>query len=194
VDGLQVERDQAVVVRTYQGLELGTVLCPVSEGHFRFLSRTAQGEILRLASAADEQAAHEAQQRGQRLFEDARQLAGELGLPLEVVDAEVLLDGRQAILYYVAGETCDQRALVSRLASRFDVSMAAHNLALPKAPAEAGCGKPDCGKAGGKGGCTSCNSGGCGTCSAGTRKEDIGTYLAGLRQRMEEHAARQSLL
>jgi hypothetical protein len=193
-DGLDLSRGDRVVVRSPQGVELGTVLCPATDGHGRFLSRTALGEILRSANTADEQAGEASRQRGQRLFDDGRQLARELGLPLEIVDAEVLLDGQQATLYYVAGQACDYRPLVSQLSRRHDVLLVMQNLSLPKEAVDAGCGRPDCGKKDGPGGCATCGSGGCGTCSAGTRKEDIAAQLAMLRARMEERAGRQPLL
>jgi len=36
--------------------------------------------------------------RGQQLFHDARTHAARLALPMEILDAEILLDGRQAVL------------------------------------------------------------------------------------------------
>ena len=43
-----------------------------------------------------------------------------------------------------------------------------------------GCGKPGCGSGGG--GCNSCGTGGCSTCSQGARAEDVGGFLASLRE------------
>lgn len=191
-DGLEIARGDRVVSRTHQGLQLGTVLCAATDGHSRFLSRTALGDILRLANEADERAEAQSRECGQRLFEDARRLAPELGLPLEVVDAEVLLDGRQAILYYLADAACDHHLFATRLASEHNVRLLMQNLSFPKEPEDAGCGRPDCGKKDGKSGCDSCSSGGCGTCSAGSRKEDVAAQLRALRARMEERATSQT--
>jgi hypothetical protein len=185
-------RGDRVVVRTYVGLELGVVLCPATTDHDRFLSRTGQGELLRQASTDDLRAAKLASQRGQRLFEDARLGAAELDLPLEIMDVEVLLDGEHAVIHHLRPAECDYRPLVSALSRRHDVSIVMQNLALPASEHGAGCGRPDCGQAGG-GGCSSCGTdGGCssGSCGKATRKEDVAAYLASLRDQMETRTSR----
>src|SRR5207247_1382953 len=129
--------------------------------------RTALGELLRTATEEDERAADRGRSLGRRVFEDARRLALELSLPLEILDVEVLLDGQRAIVHHLRTVECDYRSLVSALSRQHDVLISMENLALP-APvgASGGCGKPDCGKEGGGGGCTDCGSGG--GCSSGS--------------------------
>jgi hypothetical protein len=188
-------RGDPVVVHSPQGVEVGTVLCPVTPGHGRYLSRTALGQLLRRVSAEDERTAEQRRAQAQRLFEDGRRLAAELDLPLEILDAEVLLDGQQGVLQYVGREVCDYRPLVSALSRRHDLLIVLQNLALPAEPAGdgPGCGRPDCGQAGG-GGCTSCGTGGgCTSCGKATRKEDVAALLAGLG-RPSEGRARTPLL
>src|SRR4051794_23599845 len=94
-------RGDRVVVRGHRGVELGAVLCPATAGHGRFLGRTALGQLLRHATAEDEANAGRAAAAERRLFDDARRLATELGLPWQVVDAEVLLDGSKAVVHYL---------------------------------------------------------------------------------------------
>jgi hypothetical protein len=91
-------------------------------------------------------------------------------LPFEVVDAEVLLDGRQAVVHYLRWDECDPRPLLDQLSQRHRLLVTLHNLALPPAdredegrPEEARCGSGGCGAAGG---CGSCGSGGCSSCGA----------------------------
>jgi cell fate regulator YaaT (PSP1 superfamily) len=180
-------RGDRVVVRTEQGLELGVVLCPAEEGHGRFLSRTAQGRLLRLCTRADENTASGMDERGQAIFEHARALVEQLALPLEVLDAEVLLDGKQVVLHHLRRDECDYRPLVSGIARAFDVRVIMQNLYVPHEPV-IGCGEPNCGA--GKGGCTSCSTeGGCGTCGKGHKADDVAAYLAS-----QEASRRQSLL
>jgi cell fate regulator YaaT (PSP1 superfamily) len=191
------QRGDRVVVRTHQGVELGVVMCPASPDHARYLSDKGAGELLRHATPEDEQAAADLVGRSGRLFDDARCLAVELELPLEILDMEVLFDGRQAIIHYLCRQDCDYRPFVSTLSRRHDLLIVMQNLALPMERDEhsQGCGKPDCGKAGG-GGCTTCGTGGgcsAGSCGAGIKKEDVAVYLAGLRQSMEA-SPRTSLL
>jgi cell fate regulator YaaT (PSP1 superfamily) len=184
-DSLTCGRGDRVVVRTDQGIELGVVLCAAEPGHARFLSRTACGDLLRIATEADNQVADQMSERGQDIFEHARQLACDLGLPLEVVDVDVLFDGAHAVVYHLRRDECDYRPLVSSLARAFDLHIVMVNLFVPT-EREHGCGKPDCG--GGSGGCSTCGTGGgCSSCGAGTKAEDVSAYLANLQAHSNRH-------
>src|SRR5438552_4543646 len=101
VTSLSCRRGDRAVIRTPRGLELGTVLCPTAPGHARYLPNTSVGQLLRLANADDEQTARRLHERGRAIFDDGRQSAAALGLPLEVLDVEVLLDGGRAVVYHV---------------------------------------------------------------------------------------------
>jgi cell fate regulator YaaT (PSP1 superfamily) len=183
-------RGDRVVVRSHQGLELGVVLCPTTADHERFLSHTAVGELLRLANRDDECASARTRELGRQIFEDGRRLTTELGLPLEIVDVEVLLDGRQANIYHLRPGDCDYRPLVSELASRHDILISMQNLAQPAEEKTNGCGKPDCGQTGG-GGCSSCGPGGgcsAGSCGKHMEKEQVAEYLAGLKPQTADHS------
>ena len=179
---LTCRRGQRAVVRSHRGVELGVVMCPATPGHAHFLPNTSMGQLLRLASTEDEQTAERMRQRGQRLFEHGRQLAAELGLPMEILDVEVLLDGQQAFVHHLLWGECDERPLVSKLSSEHDLHVALYNLATPKEETEHDCGWPDCGQKEG-GGCDTCGSGGgCDTCGS-NNLDDIKEYFSGLRAR-----------
>jgi hypothetical protein len=182
---LACRRGDRAVVRSHRGLELAVVLCAARPGHARFLPNTTVGQLLRLATPEDERAAEAMRDKAQRVFERGRLLASELGLPVEVLDVEVLLDGRQAVVHHVRWADCDVRPLVSTLAREHDVFVTLHDLTA--APAEPddheGCGRPGCGRKAG-GGCSTCGpGGGCGTCGSAAA-EDVRAYFAGLRERM----------
>jgi hypothetical protein len=180
-------RGDRAVVRSHRGLELGTVLCDATPGHAVHLPNTTVGQLLRLANAEDEQIAGRMHERGQLVFESARCLAVELGLPLEVLDVEVLLDGQQTIVHHLGGADCDMRPFVSGLSRRHEIQVALHNLANQDRlsdEAEHGCGRPDCGRTGAGGGCSTCGTGGgCSTCGAG-QAPDLKAYFSKLRQQM----------
>lgn len=168
-EGLSCRRGDLVVVGTRRGIELATVLCPARDGHARLLPDPHVGELLRLATFEDGHTAEERLRDSQRLFEDSRRLAAELKLPLEILDAEILLDGGHAILYHLCATACATELLVNRLAREHGFRVSLHDLALP-APAEeehehGGCGAENCGK----GGCGSCGSGSCSTCGMARR-------------------------
>ncbi len=157
---VRCRRGDRVVVRTSDGLELGSVLCEATQGHAHFLPNTTVGEFVRHATPRDEEAAGRLEALGRELFADARRAADDLELPLEILDAEVLLDGRQARLHYL-GAVCDPRPLMDALAERHRLLVTLHNLAEPAEEEHGGCGAGGCGS----GGCGSCGtSGGCGSC------------------------------
>jgi cell fate regulator YaaT (PSP1 superfamily) len=195
VSAVTCARGDRVVVRSHRGVELGELLCRATPGHAHFLPNTSVGQLLRPATPEDERQAERGRERGQALFADARRLATELGLPLEVVDVEVLLDGEQAIVHHLPWAEFDERDLVSVLVREHGLRVRLHSLrTVPEAAAEEhGCGRPDCGRTEG-GGCSTCGSGGgCSTCGA-AKPEEVRAYFAALRGRMEQQSNRVPLL
>jgi cell fate regulator YaaT (PSP1 superfamily) len=177
-------RGDAVVVHSPRGLERGEVLREATAGHARFLPNTTLGQLLRRCEPADDAQDQAMRQRAQLLLQRASELAAELALPVELLDAEVLLDGEHAILHYLRLGDGDPRPLVSSLSRQFAVTLSLHDLAAP-VPDAAGCGH--CGP----GGCGSCGTGGgCGTCGTAA-PEEVQAYFAGLRQQIDR---RHSLL
>jgi hypothetical protein len=185
---LACRRGDRAVVQSFRGVELGEVLCPATPGHARYFVNTSVGKLLRLAEEADERAAARLQDQAWKLFDDGRSLAAGLDLPLEVFDAEVLLDGEHAVLHHLRWGAFDERPFVSTLSRRHGLHIALH---YPPTPAgdhdeEHGCGS--CGS----GGCGSCGSGGCGSChvpaaapsAAGTADDGPQAHFAALRERM----------
>jgi cell fate regulator YaaT (PSP1 superfamily) len=187
---LSPRRGERVVVRGSRGVEIAEVLREATPGHAHFLPNTSVGQLLRRASAADEQTEDEMRQRGQRILERGEQLAGELGLPLVLLDVEMLLDGEHAVLHHLRIADADVRPFVSTLSREFDVHVALVDLSRPREAVEmeesaehAGCGRPDCGQKE-DGGCGTCGSGGCGTCGS-AKPQDMERYFAQLREQME---------
>ncbi|MCI0376711.1 MAG: hypothetical protein L0215_03820 [Gemmataceae bacterium] len=178
-------RGQRVVIQSKRGLELGAVLCPASVRQSRLLGAQSSGTILRLVESEDEAALTRLQALGHQIFDAGRRLAREQSLPLEILDVDMLLDG-QALLQYVGGESDQIDAFADALEQSFALKIRLENLALP-APHEehGGCGKPDCGRTEGGGGCSTCGSGG-GCSSCGSGHVDLRPYFAHLRTKMEE--------
>jgi cell fate regulator YaaT (PSP1 superfamily) len=178
---LSCRRGDRVVVRSPRGLEIGDVLRPGTPRLARHLPNTTLGHLLRLATADDKQTARQLSGRGRALLERGRALLAELDLPLELIDAEVLLDGQSAVLHHVRWADADVRPFVSTLARTFDLRITLADLTRPHAEAEQhGCGREGCGS----GGCGSCGSGGCGTCGSASPAE-VQAYFAELRRKME---------
>jgi len=184
-------RGARVVLQSERGLTLGVVLCEATPQHARLLGAAGLGQLLRRADPEDDAARRQMLGREQQIFDASRSLATELDLPMEILDSELALDGRRVILQYLLAGSCDPAALVQRLAARFEIEVWLENLAAPVPDEHAGgCDKPDCGRANGGSGCTTCGGGGCSSC--GSSKVDMRAYFAHLRDKMEEH--RTSLL
>jgi len=187
---LHLRRGERVVVRGLRGLEIAEVLCPATPRHAHFLPNTSVGQLLRRLTPADEQKDCDMRLRAQQLFDRGGQLAAEMGLPLILLDVEVLLDGEHAILHQLRERDADIRPFVSTLSREFamhitlvDLSHDRLGTATDEEGEIAGCGRPDCGRRI-DGGCSRCGSGGCGSCGLAQSK-DPKQYFAQLRQQME---------
>lgn len=181
-------RGDRVVIESRRGLELGVVLCPTTPRHARLLPDPAPGRLLRLATAADEAQARQLRALAHELFAEARRLAVEAGLPFEILDVELLLDGRRAIVQHLRGAECDHGPFAVALERARGIEVLLEDLALPPtAVAEeehGGCGEPGCGRAEGASGCSSCGTGG--GCSSCGGRVDMREYFAHLRTKMEQ--------
>jgi hypothetical protein len=173
-------RGDRVVIRSSRGLEEGAVLGPSRHA----LADPFIGAVLRAMSDVDRATVAGRRELAARLFARAAELAGGIA----VVDAEVMFDGRGAILHAIAGPV-DAGPLLDQLAGEFSLIVRLYDLAAESpAPAPADgheeqfkCDKPDCGE----GDCSDCGTGGgCSSCSAGSQ-DDLRDYFAGLRRAME---------
>lgn len=188
---ISLQRGDRAVVRTHRGLEIAVCLCAAQSGHAKFLPNTTLGTLLRRATPEDEERELQLQELGQELFEAARRLSEERGLPVEILDVEVFLDGEQGVLHHLSWDAFDERDLVSGLASRFDLRVMLHSL-RPIEEEHHGCGREGCGASSGD--CSSCGSGGCGTCGS-AKPDELKAHFAALREQMQsQNAARVSLL
>lgn len=186
---LRPQRGERVVVRGPRGVEIAEVLRPAAPGHAHFLPNTTVGQLLRRLTEDDERNEKAQRLRGQQLFERGRHLIEELGLPLVLLDVEVLLDGEHAILHHLRSADADVREFVSTLSREFALHIALVDLGGPRSLEEEentepiGCGRPNCGR-GEDGGCGSCGSGSCGSCGSAKPQNDE-LHFAQLRERIE---------
>jgi hypothetical protein len=192
--GFTPSRGDRVVVRTPWGLELGEVLCGADGRFAGGLDPAAGGELLRLAGPDDFADAARRESLGLSVLGAAE----ESGLPITLLDVEVSLDGSAAVLHALPLGPCDADPVLADLSERF--GLAVRLLDVSRTPTvtdppekAATCGKPDCGS----GGCSSCGTGGCstGSCSRGSVKsaDELTSYFADLRRKMEQAAGRTPL-
>ncbi len=157
------ERGQPVVIRTHRGTELGEVLAEAPPAPD---PEAPLAPILRLAGAADLDRDREARLDRPAHFEACRVVFEEGDWPLQVIDAEPLLDRGRTVLHYLGPHRLDAAGLVAAFRDRcgLDVVLEPAGRDAPEPepepePEAHGCG--DCGSSGG--GCGDCGSsgGGC---------------------------------
>jgi hypothetical protein len=166
---LACRRGDRLIVATHRGLELGTVLRPIGSVPARLFLDCPAGRILRRPGADDLRLVQERDLLGQQLFRAARRQALRLGLSLEILDAELLLDGSQALVHFLGWAGCDVQPLAELLTGEYQIQVTLRDMSLPaaKADEEESCGSGSCGSGGcgSGGGCGSCSTGGgCGSC------------------------------
>jgi len=186
--GEPLERGRMVVVRTHRGTELGEVM---SEAPAAFdLDADSDREprvapLLRVASNADMEQARLAGGRRAADFHACQAVFNEGIWPLEVIDAEPLLDEGRTVLHYLGPHRLDASGLVAVFRDRCGLDVVLEpvgrdltdeellaELEAELAPDDHGCGS--CGSK--SGGCGSCGSAG-GGCAikalVGNRRRDV---------------------
>jgi cell fate regulator YaaT (PSP1 superfamily) len=180
-------RGDKVALQTPRGLEAGAILGAATLRQARLLGAQTSGTIVRRLDQADLAFLATLQRQANELFSMSRAVTAERGWQAHVLDVELLLDGAHAIVHLVARAEDELTQLTDELCRRANLQIRFENLALPigerDEPAQAGCGKPDCGKASG-GGCSDCGAGGCSSC--GQEAVDLRPYFAHLRTQMEQ--------
>jgi cell fate regulator YaaT (PSP1 superfamily) len=177
---LSLPRGSRVVIRGERGLELGQVLRRATDRTARFLGSGSVGELLRPAGPDDEEQSRRMQQRGAKLLRRGGEQIEQLGIPVALLDVEVLLTGTHAVLHVVRWGECDLRELVRPLSVEFELSISLIEVGAPAQPHKEAHGCGSCGS----GGCGS-GSGGCGSGCGVARPEEVSAYFAGLREKME---------
>jgi hypothetical protein len=181
---LALKRGHIVLIETSRGIESGAILCAASLRQARLLGATASGTLVRPFTPDDESVKQRHDQLEQAIFETSRAWVERDALSLEILDVEVLFDGRNAIVQFVGQEASTEKLAVA-LERQFGLSIRFENLAAPRQEEhEHGCDKPDCGRTAG-GGCSTCSTGGgCSSCDSG-KNVDMRDYFAHLRTKME---------
>lgn len=162
-----LERGRAVVVQSRRGEELAEVLIVSGSGNGTFDPEPSPPHslILRIADEADLGAGRLAEESREERFEACLGLLLDGRWPVDLVDVEILLDGRTTVAYVVKDDDFDLTALRSQFRAWFDFETILEPASLgeeaailiPAAPALVGAASGGCGS----GGCGS-SGGGCG--------------------------------
>ena len=165
-------RGQVVVVRTHRGTELGEVLGLAPASFTADGSHAGLAPLLRIATAVDLMQAQQAATRRSTHFAACQAVFSEGIWPLELIDAEPLLEEGRTVLHYLGPHHLDAAGLVAIFRDRCGLDIVLEPVGLDVAaddfavsgmeeepePADHGCGS--CGSK--SGGCGSCGSAGAG--------------------------------
>lgn len=152
-------RGSRVVVQTSRGVEAGEVLLMAGADAVMIDQQPLAGRLLRLMTPEDELLERGLREGQQRAFEACRRLLAERQMPVELVDAEQLLDGETLIFYFLGEHTPKLADVNAELAREYEGRIEFRQF-LERV--EVGCG-PGCGTDAAPG-CTSCSDDACSSC------------------------------
>ncbi len=156
-DPVHYPRGTRVVLLTERGLEHGEVLSTVPSAD----GEQSGGTIVRALTVEDELLLARLEQNRQAAIEACHEALEARGLPVVLLDAELLLDGGALVFYFLGEDSAELEALSHELAETYEAR--AHIRRFTDAVNE-GCG-PNCGTAEASG-CGNCATQGCALASA----------------------------
>ncbi len=137
-----------VIARTPRGVEFGEILCPATAQAITHLVDPPEGQVLRRVTSEDEHELAHLHSRGEDEFKACKRAIGDLKLDMQLVDVEHLFGGERVVVFYLAENRVDFRALVKRLASEFQTRVEMRQIGVrdeARLLADYGdCGKPVC--------------------------------------------------
>jgi hypothetical protein len=158
-----LERGQVVVIQTDRGIELGEVLIGLDD--LPESPSSDRSQVLRRASPEDLAEARRADTMRSERFALCQRILQEGDWPWELIDVELMLDGRDTVLHYLGPHQLDASTLRARfrMTCVFDVvfepvGVDLENEALEEFSPASG-GHAGCQRCGGSDG--GCGSGGC---------------------------------
>jgi cell fate regulator YaaT (PSP1 superfamily) len=159
-DSLELERGQTVVVRSHRGTEIGEVLIKgaLTAAALAPSAHPSSARVLRIANDDDLERARQLERERPQCFELCQRVIRDRNEAMDLIDVELLLDDRRAVLHYLGSRTLDVSGLVSTLRSACKIDVLFEPIGEDVGE-DHGQGCAHCGAA--SGGCGS-DGGGCG--------------------------------
>ena len=115
----EYQRGTKVIARTDRGLEAGEVLCKATPEALGQLKDPGAGQILREMTPDDRHELARMLEQTRNEIEVCQKHVDQLGLKMQLVDAEHVFGGERIVIYYLAESRVDFRELVRVLAGEF---------------------------------------------------------------------------
>lgn len=151
-DGLQLKRDELVVVSCSPGHDVGAVSLTGKLAELQFKRKVKKPDryewhkIYRKATPADVIKWEEAKARENKVMIRARQIAADLNLDMKIGDVEFRGDNNKAIFYYIADDRVDFRELIKQYAREFGIKIEMKQIGVRQEAGRIG-GMGSCGRA-----------------------------------------------
>ena len=146
--GDTLRRGARIIARTERGLEVGDVLCEATDATLGQMQDPRRGQVLRTLTADDQRELTHLKQKAGEAAQVVERIVGEMGLPMQLVDVEIIFGGERIIVYYLAENRVDFRELVKQLASELQTRIEMRQIGVrdeAKLLADYGdCGQPVC--------------------------------------------------
>lgn len=117
-EGEEYPKGTKVIVETQRGVEIATVIQPVTEVDEGKIVAPLKG-VLRIATESDLDSMRADEEKKQEILAIAKQKVSERKLDMKIVDCEFTVDHSKLVLYFTAEQRVDFRELVRDLASAF---------------------------------------------------------------------------
>ena len=144
---LEIEKSEFVVVETEKGIQYGKVINKIEEEKVNIPIEEMK-KVVRIASDKDQDSYLKNLAAAEKCLKEARKIAQELELDMNLLDANYTLDRKQLLFNFIADERVDFRELAKRLASLYKTRIELRQIgARDKARTICGigqCGRPLC--------------------------------------------------
>ncbi|WP_324822564.1 stage 0 sporulation family protein [Sinanaerobacter sp. ZZT-01] len=117
-DGLELSKDDHVIVETARGMEYGTLIAEIKEVKEEELVQPLK-KIIRLADEKDAEVHVENQKKKERAMKLCQEKVDKHKLVMKLIDVEYTFDNSKIIFYFTADGRVDFRELVKDLAGVF---------------------------------------------------------------------------
>jgi cell fate regulator YaaT (PSP1 superfamily) len=114
---LELTVGENIIVKTEEGLELGTIVSPPQEMETGIPSKD-KGSVVRKAGEIDFEQEERRHQTEREAFKFCRNKISYYNLPMKLIDVECLFDGSKIIFYFTAKQRVDFRRLLKELILR----------------------------------------------------------------------------
>lgn len=147
-EGSTFARGTQVIARTDRGIETGIVLCEATDEAVAQIQNPTQGQIQRQMTPNDSLELSKILAKQREEFVISKKHIEASGLPMQLVDVELVFGGERVIVYYLSENRIDFRELVKTLAGEFQTRIEMRQIGSrdeAKLLADYGdCGKPVC--------------------------------------------------